>query len=514
MRIISEKMGLSQCNPQTTNQYLNAIDKSFDESLAQHNASLHTKFMHLLNTQNYIPNMKYDESFVQNISGVDVPEEMTLILSLGPKFAILPERLPIPDIIRDLEYIVTRYSHPSIVNAVRGQLSYTLTKFSKQQPKLNRIQRFIKRASSVTKKFLKDHNDIFISCSDKGNKTIICSTQDYKFKMKEMLDDTTQFAVLLKDPTPSCERMLNNQLKAMFEKHTINKYKKLHLQSTTAIPPRVFGQYKIHKQRPDGRGHPIRLITSTIKTVSYNTSKFLTSILTTSYDKPKYTIKNAQSALNILENVRLLRNHRLASFDMENCFGSISTQLAIDIIRNDFDSIIRPHTTVDKEDFIELLRICLNECNYLLYQGQFYRQLNGIFMGSSLGSIIVQIVSEHIVNLVLNQLRKEGIIPPIVWLIYVDDHLVVCQEKVVKTILSRLNAFDPNHIKFTCEMEQNQSINYLDLTVIREHGSIITNWYSKSIASNRMLNYHSSHPRKMVLNVAKSFVRKVEGKFL
>lgn len=194
---------------------------------------------------------------------------------------------------------------------------------------------------------------------------------------------------------------------------------------------------------------------------------------------------------------------------MENCFGSISTELAIRIIDDDFERVIRPHTNMEREDFIELLRICLNECNYLLFKGQLYRQLNGIFMGSSLGSIIVQIVSEHIVDSVLRQLKEEKIIPPTVWLIYVDDHLVICNENVIGIILDRLNAFDPGRIKFTCELEQNQSINFLDLTIIRRHGSIVTNWYSKAIASNRMLNYYSAHPRKMILNVVKSFVSKV-----
>ncbi|XP_037045731.1 uncharacterized protein LOC119081096 [Bradysia coprophila] len=194
---------------------------------------------------------------------------------------------------------------------------------------------------------------------------------------------------------------------------------------------------------------------------------------------------------------------------MENCFGSISTSLGIDIIEKDFDTVIKPRTNIEKEDFVELLRICLNECNYLLYKGQFYRQLNGIFMGSSLGNIIVQIVSEHIINSVLDQLQKEKIIPPIVWLVYVDDHLVICHENVRKIILDKLNAFDPGRIKFTCEMEENQSINFLDLTIIRRHGSIITNWYSKAIASNRILNFYSAHPRNTVLNTAKSFARKV-----
>ncbi|XP_037042610.1 uncharacterized protein LOC119078966 [Bradysia coprophila] len=327
--------------------------------------------------------------------------------------------------------------------------------------------------------------------------------------MKELLSDPTQFQPIDKDPTTSCESKLNNHLKTIQDKHSINKKQRLHLQSTTAIPPRVFGQYKIHKERPDGNGHPLRLVTSTVKTVAYNASKELTSILSKAYQNPKFTIKNSRQAFNALRNKRILRGHRMASFDMENCFGSISTALAIKLIKNDFDEKVRPHTTMEKEDFIELLRICLDECNYLLYKGQFYRQINGIFMGNSLGSIIVQIVTEHIISQVIEQLKKDKLIPPSVWIVYVDDHLVICREPVINEILKKLNAFDPGRIKFTCELETNSSINFLDLTIRRQDGSVITNWYSKSIASNRMLNYYSAHQKKTVSNVAISFAKKV-----
>lgn len=475
MEISRRKMCLSDCQ-QDAQPFLESIEQSYDRSLARNNEALNVKFTHLLKAQGHLPDIKYDESFVKNTTNLEIPHEMSVILSLGPKFALKPDRLPIPEIITDLEYIVSRYSHPNLVNAVRGQLTYTLTKYSKKADKQNRIQLFLKRAAMITAKFLKDHPDIFISNSDKGNKTVICYRHEYESKMLELLRDTTQFQPIDKDPTSTCETKLNNHLKTIQDKHSINKKQRLRLQSTTAIPPRVFGQYKIHKERADGQGHPLRLITSTIKTVSYNTSKEITNILTKAYAKPKFTIKNSWQALNAIRNKRILRSHRLASFDMENCFGSISTELAMQLISQDFSEKIQPHTTIEKCDFMELLRICLEECNYLLYQGQFYRQLNGIFMGNSLGSIIVQIVTEHIINEVINQLKKEKIIPPSVWIVYVDDHLVICRETVIDEILKRLNAFDPGRIKFTCELEDNGSINFLDLTIKRLDGVIYVRW--------------------------------------
>lgn len=47
------------------------------------------------------------------------------------------------------------------------------------------------------------------------------------------------------------------------------------------------------------------------------------------------------------------------------------------------------------------------------------------------------------------------------------------------------------------------------MTLIHTNNKIITKWYSKPTASNRMLNFYSSHPKKMKVNVANSFIKKV-----
>ena len=43
-------------------------------------------------------------------------------------------------------------------------------------------------------------------------------------------------------------------------------------------------------------------------------------------------------------------------------------------------------------------------------------------------------------------------------------------------------------------MEDNNSINFLDIFLTKGDGNIITDWYCKAISSNRTLNYYSNHP--------------------
>lgn len=49
-------------------------------------------------------------------------------------------------------------------------------------------------------------------------------------------------------------------------------------------------------------------------------------------------------------------------------------------------------------------------------------------------------------------------------------------------------------MKFTHELEANNCINFLDLTIIKNNNKLITNWFQKSISSNRLINYFSFHP--------------------
>lgn len=81
---------------------------------------------------------------------------------------------------------------------------------------------------------------------------------------------------------------------------------------------------------------------------------------------------------------------------------------------------------------------------------------------------------------------------------------------MVDALKDKLNSYNPN-VQFTVEMEDEntKSIDFLDLTIYNEGSNIKTKWYHKKIASNRILNFHSKHPKNMIMNVAKSLVKRV-----
>lgn len=98
---------------------------------------------------------------------------------------------------------------------------------------------------------------------------------------------------------------------------------------------------------------------------------------------------------------------------------------------------------------------------------------------------------------------------PNFWFTYVDDHLTAIQRESIKTLLDKLNYFDPL-VQFTVEIQKTDgSIEFLDTTVINCGNKVKTKWYHKPIASNRLLNFYSKHPKSMIMNTASAFIKRV-----
>lgn len=66
-----------------------------------------------------------------------------------------------------------------------------------------------------------------------------------------------------------------------------------------------------------------------------------------------------------------------------------------------------------------------------------------------------------------------------------------------------------NNIQFTYEKEHNYKINFLNMTIFRDNNKLFTNWYKKSFASSRLINWYSAHSRTITLNTAIRFIKTI-----
>ena len=90
-----------------------------------------------------------------------------------------------------------------------------------------------------------------------------------------------------------------------------------------------------------------------------------------------------------------------------------------------------------------------------------------------------------------------------------DDDLICCIKKEDIHIVNKVfNEFDCN-LKFTYEIENNNKINFLDVSLVKENGNIITDWYYKPMSSNRTLNYLVNHPLSLKKNIVFNLIDRV-----
>ena len=78
---------------------------------------------------------------------------------------------------------------------------------------------------------------------------------------------------------------------------------------------------------------------------------------------------------------------------------------------------------------------------------------------------------------------------------YVDDILLCVDKKHIEDVIHVFNSYH-NKFKFTYEIENDASIPFLDVKLIRRNNSIITNWFTKPTSSGRLINFDSNHPIK------------------
>lgn len=217
-------------------------EERYLQQLKISNNHLDAKFKKLEESQKPLPDVQFDETFIKNLSSQEIPTDVLTILSLGPKFAVAPKELPILDLASDVELIIKNQVPDDEKRRVRGEVLYSITKFSKQNRKLNRIEKYLQKAAHTARKFLKDNPNIMVSNSDKGGVVIISDKEDYRSKMRALLDDVNTFEPLSNDPTQTVKNKVNKILDNLYKAHTISNKIKKSLKTWNTVPPRVFGQ--------------------------------------------------------------------------------------------------------------------------------------------------------------------------------------------------------------------------------------------------------------------------------
>ena len=91
---------------------------------------------------------------------------------------------------------------------------------------------------------------------------------------------------------------------------------------------------------------------------------------------------------------------------------------------------------------------------------------------------------------------------------YVDDIMRMVKKAVVDTLLKMANSLHRN-LEFTIKLESEGALSFLDMKILRHQDSLKTKWFTKPTDTGLMLNFHSLAPTQYKRNVEEGTIHRI-----
>ena len=464
-----------------------------EESLVKTTSRVHDKKLNGL----LLAKSKKDElvsnpnNIIFNLSSHKLTDEETNILKLGLKYG-LAFRPKEPQMIATIESLweqIERHNlikNISLQNRVKTALrAFTYSVLDTDSARFHNDSKIVK----IIKNLL-NVNSLVILKPDKGWGCVILNKTDYYNSLDGIFYDTTKFQQV--DADTSITQL--NSLQAFLNKLASNGRKEIttdekdFMRPKFAQPARAHGLPKVHKVFDSLP--PFRPIVDTTNTVYSFVGKFLSSLL-----QPltinSFTLRDSFDAANRIKSINNdlinVEGYKFISFDVTSLFTNVPLDFTVDIIlkRVFTDKLIS--TTLSKST---LKKLILDSCRKTIfsYNGNYFKQIDGVSMGSSLGPVLSNIIMTELELKVVQPLIDNGIIK--FYCRYVDDTLVLIKPENIQYVHDLLNSFNSN-IQFTVDIFDNDNVHFLDLLIL---DNLEIDIFRKSTFTGQYLDYNSFIP--------------------
>lgn len=255
-------------------------------------------------------------------------------------------------------------------------------------------------------------------------------------------------------------------------------------------PGILYGLPKTHKANV-----PMRPILSAIGTFNYQLAKHIVKLLSP-FTSSEYCVGNSFDFAHEITKYRNANSYVMASFDVASLFTSIPLDETIDIALEYLVSPTNP-TDMNRDTLKSLLGLAAKE-SYFLFNGNIYKQLDGVAMGSPLGPSFANLFMSHHERKWLANCPAE--FKPVLYRRYVDDTFLLFRSaEHVDLFLTYLNQQHPS-ITFTSEREMNSKLSFLDVLVSKGE-TFTTSTYRKPTYSGLYTLFSSFIPHKFKFNI-------------
>ena len=136
-------------------------------------------------------------------------------------------------------------------------------------------------------------------------------------------------------------------------------------------------------------------------------------------------------------------------------------------------------------------KLILDACTKTVFSfnSKFYKQIDGVSMGSPLGPVLANIMTE-LESTIVKELVDKSLVK--LYMRYVDDILLLVKDKDINYIHKRWNCFDKN-TKFTVNTFPDGKVHFLDLKIDKNHTDVCY----KYTHTGQYTSFHSQTPWRL-----------------
>ena len=355
-------------------------------------------------------------------------------------------------------------------------------------------------------KGLKDNLNIIIKPADKNLGICILSKEDYVNRCKKILSDLStyeglnvNFKTIAQNSYSELRKILHaNGLLFQYNSKTSFTYlarSLLQLEYSCHLQPANFYILpKVHKATLGARP-----IVSAINTITYHTSRFLHNLLYPYVKKLPTICFSSQSLLPILNKSfsSLNSDSVILCADVTSLYPSIKHDFGISAVEQvlvDFGASTHTVTLIS-----QLLKWVLTN-NYLTYNNELYRQIDGTAMGTP--------VAVCYANIVLYYMERNLVDDFLIYHRYIDDIFAVCNNKEqAELFVERFNKLNNNILLESVTIDRRGI--FLDLEIfLLDNNNIHYTLYQKPMNKYQYIPLLSAHPRHMINNFIRNELKR------